>query len=449
MIRNDGLTFSAPAHRLVLLALPAIFAWQTARCSQAAAEEYDQPPIHYSQATPRNPVSALADNLRAKKINLEHDPSVGYLPSLLKALDVPVSSQTLVFSKTSFQRDRISPHTPRALYFNDDVYVGYCQHGDVLEVSSADPRLGTVFYTVDQAAAKPELVRQTDNCLICHGSSQTNHVPGHLLRSLFVGRSGLPIFSAGSHQTDQTSPLEERWGGWYVTGKHGSQKHLGNFVSQQREITGEVDNAAGMNLTTLGNRFDRSAYLTGDSDIVALLVLAHQTTAHNLITQANFAARQALHYQQALNRELHEPVDHVWDSTKSRIRSAAEPLVEYLLFSGEASLADRISGTSAFAQEFAGRGPKDRRGRSLRDFDLEQRLFRYPCSYLIYSPSFRALPREARDYVFGRLGSILSGEDQSKPFAHLSSADRQAILEILRDTLPDLPESWPAVALAK
>lgn len=431
------MTSSNGKHRLIVVALLAIFP------SQARAEEYDREPINYSQAKPENPISRLTEKMHAGKLRLEHDPSFGYLPSLLKALDIPVSSQTLVFSKTSFQRERISPNSPRALYFNDDVYVGYCQNGDVLELSAADPKLGTVFYTVAQDATKtPQFLRQADNCLICHGSSQTNHVPGHLLRSLFVGPSGLPILSAGSRRTDQTSPLDERWGGWYVTGTHGPQKHLGNFVSQQRDISGEVDNTDGMNLTSLANRFDRSAYLADDSDIVALLVLAHQTAAHNLITQANFAARQASHYQAALNRELHEPPDHVWDSTRSRIRSAAEPLVEYLLFSGEAPLTHRIAGTSRFAEEFTLRGPRDRRGRSLRDFDLERRLFRYPCSYLIYSPSFRALPGEAREYVFARLWSILSGEDQSKPFSHLSLTDRQAILEILRDTVPDLPASW-------
>jgi hypothetical protein len=209
-------------------------------------------------------------------------------------------------------------------------------------------------------------------------------------------------------------------------------------------VPNDVDNSAGMNLKELADRFDAAAYLSRHSDIVALLVLAHQAEAHNRITQANFATRQALHYQQSLNRELREPADHVWDSTKSRIASAGEALVEYLLFSGEAELKHRIAGTSGFSAEFARRGPRDRQGRSLRDFDLERRLFRYPCSYLIYSPSFQALPREAQQYVFERLWNILSGQDQTKQFSHLTPNDRRAILEILRDTIPALPEPWRA-----
>jgi hypothetical protein len=175
---------------------------------------------------------------------------------------------------------------------------------------------------------------------------------------------------------------------------------------------------------------------------VALLVLEHQADAQNLIARANFQTRQALHYQQALNRELHEASDHVWDSTKSRIKSVCEPLVEYLLFSGEAELTSRVQGTSGFADDFAWRGPRDRQGRSLRDFDLETRLFKFRCSYLIYSPAFRALPAEARDYVLRRLWEVLSGQDESAKFAHLKADERQVILDILRDTLPDLPESW-------
>jgi hypothetical protein len=169
----------------------------------------------------------------------------------------------------------------------------------------------------------------------------------------------------------------------------------------------EVDNSAGLNQTCLDGRFDASKYLTGHSDIVALMVLEHQADAHNYITRANFLTRQAMHYQTTMNRELKEPPDHVWDSTKSRIKSAGEPLVEYLLFSGEAELTAPVRGNSGFAEEFAQRGPRDRQGRSLRDLDLTTRLFKYPCSYLIYSPSFTALPQEVKIYVLPRMQKVL------------------------------------------
>jgi hypothetical protein len=411
----------------------------------AIAQEFEQEPIRYSQSQPDNRVSRLVERVKSGETKLAQEEHFGYLRSLLAELDVPTESQILVFSKTSLQRHRISPRTPRALYFNDDVYVGFCQQGDVLEISAADPQLGTVFYTLDQdPLLTPKFRRQTDNCLICHGSSQTKEIPGHVVRSVFADASGLPILSSGTFRVDQTTPFEKRWGGWYVTGTHGDQKHLGNLIVRGRPDRDEVDNSAGLNQTCLDSRIDVSNYPTPHSDIVALMLLEHQTDAHNYITRANFLTRQAMHYQQSLNRELKEPADRVWDSTKSRIKSAGEPLVEYLLFSGEARLTAPIRGTSGFAEQFAQRGLRDRRGRSLRDLDLQTRLLKYPCSYLIYSPGFAALPHEVKDYVLGRMHEVLNGKDQSGKFTHLSAADRTAIREILEDTLPD----WLRVAAA-
>jgi hypothetical protein len=403
-----------------------------------AAQEFEQEPIRYGQSEPQNRVSELIARVKAGEVKLQREEHFGYLRSLLKALDVPTESQMLVFSKTSLQRHRIAPRTPRALYFTDDVYVGFCQQGDVLEISAVDPQLGTVFYTLDQDSLQPiRLRRQTDNCLICHGSSQTKEIPGHVVRSVFSDAAGLPILSSGTYRVDQTTPLEKRWGGWYVTGTHGDQKHLGNLIVRDRVDPDEVDNSAGLNQACLDDRLDTSKYLTPHSDIVALMVLEHQTDAQNYITRANFLTRQAMHHQQALNRELKEPADHEWESTKSRIKSAGEPLVEYLLFSGEAKLTAPIRGTAGFAEQFAQRGPRDRQGRSLRDFDLQTRLFKYPCSYLVYTPSFAALPREVKDYVFRRMREVVSGRDLSDKFKHLSAVDRAAIGQILSDTLPD------------
>ena len=410
-----------------------------------ADEPYEREPIDYWKTPLTDAVTRFKQDLESGDLELDATTEKSWLRGVLAALKVPESSQVMVFSKTSLQRNRISPDTPRVLYFNDEVYVGYCQDGEVLEISVADPQLGAVFYSLAQDADDgPKLVRQGDNCLICHGSSPTRNVPGHLLRSVFVHPSGEPILSAATHRINQTNPLDERWGGWYVTGTHGPQKHLGNLVIQSRDVPDNVDNSAGMNLTALGDRFDATAYATVYSDIVALLVLEHQAEAQNLITQANFTTRQALHYQVTLNRELGEPADHVWDSVTSRIRNVGERLIQYLLFSGEAKLTHRVAGTSGFAEEFAQQGPRDRRGRSLRDFDLQRRLFRYPCSYLVYTPSFQSLPDEVRNYVYVRLWNVLSGQDQTKPFEHLTPDDRQAILEILRDTIPNLPNPWPA-----
>ncbi|MFO0879556.1 MAG: hypothetical protein U0840_19600 [Gemmataceae bacterium] len=411
----------------------------------ALAADYERDPIQYSVATPDNLASRLQKRLVAGEVTFTYDAETGYLRSLLNNLKVPLSSQTLVFSKTSLQRHKIAPRTPRALYFNDDMYIGFCKGGDVLEVSAVDPQLGTVFYTVDQdPTRKPRFTRHTDNCLLCHGSSQTQGVPGHVIRSVFSDSRGLPMLSEGTYRVDHTTPFDKRWGGWYVTGTHGKQEHLGNLLIRTPRVARPVENAAGHNLTDLGDRFVRSGYLTPHSDIVALMVFEHQATGHNYITRANFETRQALHMQETLNREMKLPATHEWDSTRARIRSVGDDLVEYFLFKGEAPLTEQVRGTSGFAEEFVKRGPRDARGRSLREFDLTRRLFRYPMSYLIYTESFDALPDRVRLYVLERLHTILTGKDTTKRYDYLAAEDRQAILDILVATKPNLPAYWKA-----
>jgi hypothetical protein len=420
---------------LVLVAVPAI---------ALADDDFERAPIHYSKAKPSNAVSRLQANLDAGKVTLAFDKDRGYLPAVLNALQVPVSSQTLVFSRTSLQRQRISPKSPRALYFSDDMYVGYCQLGQVLEISTVDPQLGGVFYTLDQQQTdRPVFVRQTDACLLCHGSSQTKGVPGHVLRSVYADRGGEPILSLGTMRIDQTTALDRRWGGWYVTGTHGKQTHLGNLIIKNRNDRETISkNPEGQNVTSLKDFCDTSAYLTPHSDIVALLVLEHQADAHNLLARASMQARLALHDQETLNKELGRTADYESETTQRRIKNAGDPLVRYLLFSHEAKLTDKVQGTSTFAADFAKLGPRDVKGRSLREFDLQRRVFKYPCSYLIYSEPFAQLPPAMKDYVYQRMHEVLTDRDYSNDFAHLRAADRQAILEILRDTKKDLPDYW-------
>jgi hypothetical protein len=410
--------------------------------ASAHADEFDREPIRYSTAPANNTVSRLQEKMNAGKAKLSFDGPHGYLPSLLEALDVPVSSQTLVFTKTSLQRERISPKTPRALYFNDDVYVGFCQDGDVLEISAVDPQLGTVFYTLDQNPAAAKFTRQTDACLQCHGSTQSRGIPGHLLRSVYSDKRGLPILSFGSFRVDQTTPLAQRWGGWYVSGTHGGEKHLGNFVVTRESEPEQVVNDGGLNVIDLDERFNSSAYLSPHSDLVALMVLEHQTEMHNLIVKANFQARLALHEEAELNRELGRDTGYQSETTWRRLKSVGEPLVRYLLFSKEAPLTNRLRGTTSFADDFAKQGPRDPQGRSLRDFDLEKRIFKHPCSYLIYSEAFAALPEAMKEYVYQRLWEVLQGRDYTGDFEHLTAADRQAVRDILLATKDDLPSSW-------
>jgi hypothetical protein len=411
----------------------------------AQIDGLEREPINYKFAQAENVVTALQKRINSRQAKLKHTDDHGYLSAILKELDVPRSSQVLVFSKTSFQRERITPKTPRAIYFNDDVYVGFCLRGDVLEFSTADTKLGTAFYTLDQEPAtdgKPEFVREKDSCLTCHATSATGGAPGHVVRSVFTDRYGMPVLSAGSFRTDHTSPFKERWGGWYVTGTHAKMTHMGNWLVENKREPDAEGNATGQNVIELKSRFTVANYLTPHSDLVALLVLEHQTQGHNRIAQALITNRQALHYQATLNKELGESADHKWDSVARRIESAGDALAKYLLFCGEAKLEGPVSGTSDFAKEFAARGPFDKHGRSLRQFDLKTRLFKYPCSYLIYSKSFTALPTEVKAHTLKRLHEVLNGKDTSPAYAHLSKADRAAVLEILRETMPDLPAYW-------
>lgn len=408
---------------------------------------YESEPINYLTAPVDDPVSRLQAKLDSGAAELKYDDEQGYLADVLRELGIPRSSQMLVFSKTSFQRSKISRRAPRAIYFNDDTYIGFCQQGEVIEVSTTDPKQGAVFYTLKQEKVeKPAFARQTHDCLQCHSSSKTQDVPGHLVRSVFPDAHGMPVFNAGTFTTSHESPLKERWGGWFVTGTHGRQTHMGNVIVTNRQHPELLDTAAGGNVTDLAGLVDTAPYLTRHSDIVALMVLEHQVKMHNLIIATNYHARMALYYEASINKALGRPADHLSESTQSRFKSPAEKLLRYMLFVEESPLEERVTGTSPFAAEFAALGPRDKQGRSLRDFDLERRLFQFPCSYEIYSAAFDGLPRVVRDYLYGRLHEILTGKDQSSDFARLSAADRRAIHEILLDTKPGLPDSWKEAA---
>ncbi len=431
-----------PASRGVIsgLALAAVVWWAA---SAAAQMDFDREPINYSTAPRTDRIAQLQSRLEDGRTKLGFDERAGYLPALLRELKISETSQVLVFSKTSFQRERIDPQRPRALYFSDDVYVGSVNRGEVLEISAVDPQLGAVFYTLSQQQAeKPAIVRQLDSCTQCHASSMTDGVPGHLVRSVYPDSRGQPILSAGSFRTTYQSPLRERWGGWYVTGTHGLQRHLGNALFTEPIDLEKIDYEAGANVTELGARVDLTAYRTPHSDIVALMVLEHQTPMHNQFTVANYRARLALREQDVLNKMMNSTSGEFSPGIQRRLERAGDDVLKMMLFVGEAPLTDAVRGTSGFAEYFAGLGPRDRQGRSLREFDLQKRLFKYPCSYLIYSDAFAALPEQVKSHVYRRLWRIVSNQDDDAPFAHLTRDDRRAIYEILSDTKPDLPDYW-------
>ncbi len=383
----------------------------------------------------QDPLARVDRQQASGEVHLEFEPNGrGWLESVLAALDIPASSQSLVFSKTSAQFRLIHPGNPRALYFNDDMYVGFVPGGPILELSAADPSGAGVFYSLEQDPDKPpRLIRDRGQCLQCHESSRTLGVPGHLVRSVYPGPDGQPLFSAGTTNVEQTTPLVERWGGWYVSGSMGGP-HRGNTLFPTMEAVEAYERAPAALDIDFNQRFNTARYLSPHSDPVALLLLTHQVQMHNAIARAGSEARRALAYQKEMSEQFGEASQTLLESVTRRIERPAEEVVRHLLFSGETPLGGKVEPASDFAQEFQRRGPFDSQGRSLRQLDLETRLLRYPCSYLIGSAAFGALPEPTRLYIFGRLAEVLSGADQSEAFGHLSRDDRTAIREILVET---------------
>lgn len=387
---------------------------------------YDDPPIRYSDTAGDGPVAKLQQKIDRGDVRFKFDAEYGYLPSLLEALKVPSSSQLLVFSKTSLQRTHISPKNPRAIYFNDEVYIGYIPGAPRIEVSAVDPRLGGMFYALEQTAAyKPQLVRTAD-CLQCHGSNRSLGVPGHVVRSIGTDTLGELDSQTEVSEISHCTPLADRWAGWFVTGKHGAQRHRGNLIGPDAFQHAAREPGFLANLTDLAPLVDMSQYPAPGSDIVAHLVLDHQLHMHNYITRLNFETQ-------------------IMMSTYGHIRylgQQVDAFLRYLLFTEEAPLTETVSGDPQFVRDFTGRAFRDKQGRSLRDFDLQSRLFKYPCSFVIYSDAFDALPEIMKDRLYKRLWEILNGRDANPDFVRLSAADRQAIREILVATKAGLPDYW-------
>ena len=380
-----------------------------------------------------DPASRLNQRLADGEASLEFNAQWGYLTSLLVELDIPLSSQLLVFSKTSAQFRWITPQNPRAIYFNDDTYVGWVPGAPFLEISTAVPGATAAFYTLRQRrSTRPRLIRDNGTCLQCHESRRTLDVPGHLTRSVYPASDGLPHFRHGTVNVDHTTPVSERWGGWFVTGRI-PLEHRGNAV-------GSDDRFAEFTAGLLGQPYDRlfkpARYPTPYSDVVAHLVLAHQTRVHNAIAKAGHETRVAMAYQNEMQRLFGEPSASLLASVKRRIEGPAERLLADLLLAGEAQLVGPIKGDSGFAEEFQARSRRDSPAGSLRSLDLESRLFRHSCSFLIRSPAFAALPGRVKHYIASRLSEILDGSDRSGHFDHLGTQEREALRALLEHHPP-------------
>ena len=385
------------------------------RRTGAFDQSINHPAIKYLTADTDTVVDHMNQKLRDGSAKLVFDEKTGYLKSVLDLLQVPVESQVMVYTQTSLQAQHIRMNNPRAIYFNDTVSVGYIRGAGLIEVVAQDAKMGSIFYVVQETPNAQATFGRDQQCLRCHLSWDTLGVPGMSVLTTFPRKSENDYADGGF--VDHYRPIEQRWGGWYVTGKKVPPRHMGNLpLIMPKPVAPPPARAS------LEGLFDLSGYLTPYSDIVALMVLEHQAHFSNLVTRATWETR--------LGEEM-------------RIAEAADALADYMLFVDEARIpGGGIEGSSGFAEKFTAAGPKDSKGRSLRDLELKTRLQKYPLSYMIYSPAFRALPDAPRNLVMGKIERVLSGEITGPQYAHLTPQLRADIQEILRETL-DRPSERP------
>lgn len=395
----------------------------------------DHPVIGYADTAVHDRVARLNDALADGRVSLTTDGTTGVLRSLLAALDVPEASQLLVFSKTALQSQFTGPTTPRALYYNDSVVVGYIASSPVIEVAALDPKQGVQFYTAEPPpAGQPWRLARTPACLNCHLAQSTLDIPGFIVRSHQVDRDGRPLLALGVTQVDMRTPHPQRWGGWFVTGEstapaYGPLGHLGNVVHMRRPDEGPSILADAPFRAWLGQPEASRRYLSAQSDISALLTFDHQMPGLNLITRLQWEARVAAYEGRAIESD-------------PALVARREALADYLLGVGEAPFDFSVTPRADFAQALVRRFPRDGQGRSLAELDLTTRLLKYGVSFLVYTEAFAALPREVRLPIMAHIMAVLDGRVTAPKYAHLRPAERLAARIILRDTHPDVRGAW-------
>jgi hypothetical protein len=359
---------------------------------EAFSGSFKDAAIAYETSPLNDAATRLDQQIASGSKRLPFDKARGYLPSVLQALSIPVESQIAVFSKGSLQAHLISAHQPRAVYFNDHAAVGWVPGGEALEIAAQDPTQGIVFYRLEQKESSAPRLERSRECLRCHVAWETLAVPGFMVLS--TGPDDPNGYATGG-AVDHRDDISSRWGKWYLTGPSIPKAGLGTAITAA---------------PWLNTAFDAGNYLSPHSDVVALMVLEHQARAMNLITYLGWETRIG--------------------ASDARLDGIVQSFVDYFVFADEAPLPGRFEGSSGFAAKFQAAGKRDSRGRSLRELDLEQRLMRYRCSYMIDSAAFDALPERAKRAVTARLKDVLHERD---PVA----------LEILEQTKPELLRSAP------
>lgn len=382
--------------------------------------DYELPPVRYSQAKPDDAVARLQRRIDAGELRFTQT-GRELLLAALEALHIPVESQTFVFSKTSLQKELISPQTPRALYFSENVYVGWVP-GGLIEVAAIDPRLGPVFYhfKASDPAGVPKRFERDPNCMLCHGYFFIRDIPSLLALTVNPDPQGALLPRSDFDLVDDATRIERRWGGWYVTGYTGGPNHRGNGFG-----SGEGKKAAvPANMkrpTELSEFFDTSRYPAATSDALNLLILEHQIGMYNTLTRVGQQAR--------LGQD-----------------AAAAEIVDRLLFRRAAPLPAGVQQNAAFVKAFQAGAPRSAAGDTLKDLQLDGRLFRNRCSYLIYSEAFSALPAKLKSEIYALLFEALRSPDPAHRYAYLEPAEKQRILAILQETHTEARQHFEVLA---
>lgn len=396
--------------------------------------DFDQPPHDYWTAQMNDPMTRLLAEIERGEKVIKEQPGLPLVRRLLKGLEIPVESQVLVFSRTSLQRGLVSPGNPRAIFFNEETYLGWMPEGRI-EIASSDPERGSVFFfqrKLDDRQGK--LFVRDRVCIQCHAGSATNFLPGLLARSVFPDGRGRSIKSVDSFErVGHNVALSDRWGGWYVTGGHEELRHMGNAIASRGARGVELISDKAVEQVGLKHFFDTSQYPIATSDVTALLVLDHQVSMHFKLMEASYIVRQAIHDAGWSGKEV--PLEQP-EQFERALRIATEQVVNHLLFADEVPIGGgRVAGDGVFVKSFLAGRVADSKGRSLRDFKLEERMFSYRCSYMIYSKSFTGLPEVLRKSIYRRLHEVLEPRLPVHRYDHFVPGERAAILEILNETV--------------
>ena len=389
-----------------------------ARAEEAPRHRFSEAPHNYYTREPRDVFSRIIAQIASGEIQLDTTSDQAQLTSLLKALGIPATSQLLVYSATSFQGGLIQPSNPRALYFNDEVYLGYVPGGR-FEVAAIDPELGPIFRIFRPTTnGRPEITR-SERCMNCHAARTSQQVPGLLAESVICAASGASLDGFRREQVGHTIPLALRFGGWHVTGPQAHDLPLANLIGTA--APGGYTRVA----DPPGSLFDWSRYPVRTSDLLPHLLHEHQLGFHNLVTLAVYRTRDALDAGHGTLRPEDAPT----------LDTLARQLTRYLLFADEAALPPGgVQPDPAYVRDFLARRLAASDGTALRDLDLRTRLLRFRCSYMIHAQSFAALPVEFKSRVLTGLTAALREANAAPEFAYLPADEKRAILLILRET---------------